>query len=103
MSELNKKIRYSVYVNIENKPFLSDPEGETILNDLILKEGYSDVLSIRTSKSLKIDIMANSVDDAKNKVKKMCDDLRLYNPIVSNCDVVMKRKDEPKSSTRNKI
>ena len=28
---------YQVYVTIENKPGISDPEGKTILNDLVLK------------------------------------------------------------------
>jgi len=28
---------YTVHVTIENKPGISDPEGETILNDLVLK------------------------------------------------------------------
>ncbi len=103
MAELNKKVRYSVYVNIENKPFLSDPEGETILNDLIIKEGYSDVVSVRTSKSLKIDILAKSIEDAKIKVKKMCDDLRIYNPIVSDCNITIKNEFLSKTSNNSKI
>ena len=28
---------YLIHVTIENKPGISDPEGETILNDLVLK------------------------------------------------------------------
>jgi len=28
---------YNVHVIIENKPGISDPEGDTILNDLVLK------------------------------------------------------------------
>ncbi len=103
MAELNKKVRYSVYVNIENKPFLSDPEGETILNDLIIKEGYSDVVSVRTSKSLKIDVLAKSIEDAKIKVKKMCDDLRIYNPIVSDCNITIKNEFLSKTSNNSKI
>ncbi len=102
MVELNKKNRYSVYVNIENKPFLNDPEGETILNDLILKEGYSDVMSIRTSKSLKIEVLAKSIEDAQNKVKKMCDDLRIYNPIVSDCSIIIKDEFISKTSNQSK-
>ena len=54
----NKGIVFSAILNIENKHFLNDPEGETILNDLILKEGYNDIISVRTAKSIKIEIIA---------------------------------------------
>ena len=94
MNELNEENNNNIFiaiVTIENKSFLNDPEGETILNDLILKSGYFDVKSIRTAKSLKIELMAKNMDDAKIKVKKMCDDLRIYNPIVSDCKIMVKR------------
>ena len=42
----SKESRFIVLVNIENKPYISDPEGDTILRDLVLKEGYSIVESI---------------------------------------------------------
>ncbi len=94
MNELNtiKNNKFIAIVNIENKSFLNDPEGETILNDLLLKEGYHDVLSVRTIKSLKIEIVAKNIEDAKMKIKKMCDDLRIYNPIVSDCKIIIKNK-----------
>ena len=38
---------YTVHVIIENKPGISDPEGETILKDLVLKGSYSSVKKIR--------------------------------------------------------
>jgi phosphoribosylformylglycinamidine synthase subunit PurS len=82
---------FTAIVNIENKTFLDDPEGETILNDLILKEGYHNIISVRTIKSLKIEIVAKSIDDAKIKIKEMCDNLRIYNPIVSDCKIMIKR------------
>ncbi|HEY6535198.1 MAG TPA: phosphoribosylformylglycinamidine synthase subunit PurS [Candidatus Nitrosocosmicus sp.] len=95
MNELNEENNdnniFIAIVTIENKNFLNDPEGETILNDLILNSGYFDVKSIRTAKSLKIELMAKNMDDAKIKVKKMCDDLRIYNPIVSDCKIMVKR------------
>ena len=38
MNKDNKsKKKYSVLVSISNKKYLPDPEGETILKDLILK------------------------------------------------------------------
>lgn len=78
---------YTIIVNIENKPYLDDPEGKTILSDLIYKEGYRDILSVKTGRTLKIEINAKNIIEAKSKIKKMCDDLRIYNPIVSDCKV----------------
>ncbi len=34
---------YEIHVIIENKPGISDPEGDTILNDLVLKGKNSSV------------------------------------------------------------
>ena len=47
---------YWVHVTIENKPGISDPEGETILNDLVLKGSFSSVSKIRSAKMLKFQI-----------------------------------------------
>ena len=74
---------FEVRVVIENKPEMSDPEGETILNDLVLKGSYSSVKKIRSAKMLKFQINTATKQAAQNKIKKLCDDLRIYNPIVS--------------------
>jgi phosphoribosylformylglycinamidine synthase subunit PurS len=84
--EREKRI-FTVRITITNKEFLNDPEGETVLNDLILKENYKDVLSVRSAKSLTIKILAFDDKDATNKIKLMCDDLRIYNSIVSSCEI----------------
>ena len=52
--------KYTVHVVIENKPGISDPEGETILNDLVLKGGYSSISKIRSGKILKFQIEERS-------------------------------------------
>lgn len=79
--------RYLVSVIIENKPYINDPEGETILKDLIAKGGYFSVKAVRTAKMLNITIEAKDRNDAEDTVKKLCDELRIYNPVVSNCKV----------------
>ena len=91
MTEAKKKKIFMVNVSIENKPFLNDPEGETVLNDLILKENYSDIVSVRSAKSLLIKILSENETEALLKVKKMCDDLRIYNPIVSDCELSIRK------------
>ncbi len=79
--------KYLVSVVIENKPYINDPEGETILKDLIAKGGYSSVKTVRTAKMLNITIEAKDRKEAEDTVKKLCDELRIYNPVVSNCKI----------------
>ena len=74
---------FMVQVVIENKPGISDPEGETILNDLVLKGSFSSVKKIRSGKILKFTINEKNKEAAEKKVRKICDDLRIYNPMVS--------------------
>lgn len=74
---------YEVHVIIENKPGISDPEGDTILNDLVLKETPYTVSKIKTAKMLKFTMTAKDKQTAQDTAKKICDDLRIYNPMVS--------------------
>lgn len=82
---------FSVHVTIENKPGISDPEGDTILNDLVLKRQQATdsntVSEIKTAKMLKFTVNEASQTDAASKVRSICDDLRLYNPMVSRITV----------------
>ena len=78
---------YTVIVTIENKSFINDPEGETIFRDLILKNNYKKIKSVRTAKLLRFIISANNSREAESNIKKMCDDLRIFNPLVSDCQV----------------
>ena len=59
---------YVVDVIIENKPNISDPEGETILNDLVLKNKNSSIKKIRAGKILKFTVEASE----KKKGRKNC-------------------------------
>ncbi|MGE5822613.1 MAG: phosphoribosylformylglycinamidine synthase subunit PurS [Nitrososphaerota archaeon] len=79
--------RYLVVVTIENKDQVGDPEGETIKKDLIFRSGYSNVESVRSAKCYNIIINTKSKEDAKKEVTKLCEELRIYNPIVSNCTI----------------
>ena len=74
---------FEVQVIIENKPGISDPEGATILNDLVLKGSYSSVKKIRSAKMLKFQINATSKKSAEVAIRKLCNELRIYNPMVS--------------------
>jgi len=76
-------LTYIVHVIIENKPNISDPEGDTILNDLVLKGNNSSVKKIRAGKILKFTVEASDKKKAEKIVEKICQELRIYNPLVS--------------------
>ena len=83
----NFMVNYSVDVIIENKPGINDPEGDTILNDLVLKGKFSNVKKIHSAKMLKFSITEKNKKLAESKVLKICDELRIYNPLVSKVTV----------------
>ena len=74
---------FKVNVTIENKPEINDPEGETILNDLILKDHETSVKKVRSAKMLKFDVDAKNRKIAEKIVLDLCNEFRIYNPLVS--------------------
>lgn len=78
---------FNAHVTIENKPGISDPEGDTILNDLVLKGTHKSVSKIKTAKMLKFTIKEKDKKSAQSKVQEICDELRIYNPMVSKVTI----------------
>ena len=74
---------YVIHVIIENKPNISDPEGDTILNDLVLKGNNLSIKKIRAGKILKFTVEASDKKKAEKIVEKICQELRIFNPLVS--------------------
>ena len=85
----NSKKKYSVLVSIVNKKYLPDPEGETILKDLILKGGYDEVEAVRCSKTINMLVRSRTEEQARRLVLRICTELRLFNPVVSKCVVTV--------------
>ena len=78
---------FKVSVIIENKPEINDPEGETVLHDLILKGNNSSVKKIRSAKMLKFEVDAKNKKIAEKTVMDLCNEFRIYNPLVSQVTV----------------
>lgn len=78
---------FNVHVTIENKPGISDPEGDTILNDLVLKGTHKNISKIKTAKMLKFTIQEKDKKTAEKKIQEICDELRIYNPMVSKVTI----------------
>jgi phosphoribosylformylglycinamidine (FGAM) synthase PurS component len=68
-----------------------EPEGETILHDLVAKSGFQQVESIRAGKHLRVTVVANDPHSAKRIVERMCNDLRIFNPAAHSCEVSLGR------------
>jgi len=78
---------FKVNVIIENKPEIVDPEGDTILNDLILKDKKTTIKKVRSAKMLKFVIDAKNKESAEKTVLDTCNEFRIYNPLVSKVSV----------------
>ena len=76
-----------VEIIISNKPQARDPEGETIARDLVHKEGFHAVKDVRMGKLLAISIEAEDEESAQKLALKMCNDLRLCNPVAHSISV----------------
>jgi len=57
---------YNVHVTIENKTGISAPEGDTILNDLVIKGTHKTVSKIKTAKMLKFTIEEKNKETAQS-------------------------------------
>ena len=78
-------------VVISNKPGVREPEGETILHDLVAKSGFEQVESIRAGKYLRLKVRASDPESAKRLVESMCNELRIFNPAAHSCEVSIGR------------
>lgn len=78
---------FKVNVIIENKPEIVDPEGDTILNDLILKDKKTTIKKVRSAKMLRFVIDAKTKESAQKIVLDACNEFRIYNPLVSKVSV----------------
>jgi phosphoribosylformylglycinamidine synthase subunit PurS len=79
--------KFLIAINIENKKYLDDPEGDTIMRDLIVKGGYSNIESVRSAKTLKMVVRSSSEKEAIKTVENLCIELRIYNPVLSDCTI----------------
>ena len=78
---------FKVNVIIENKPEIVDPEGDTILNDLILKDKKTSVKKVRSAKMLRFVIDAKNKKSAEKAVLGICNEFRIFNPLVSKVSI----------------
>ncbi|MGI0007406.1 MAG: phosphoribosylformylglycinamidine synthase subunit PurS [Nitrosotalea sp.] len=78
---------FRINVVIENKPDIVDPEGDTILNDLILKDKKTTIKKVRSAKMLRFVMDAKNKESAEKTVLGICNEFRIFNPLVSKVSV----------------
>ena len=81
--------KFNAEVIIEGKKNARDPEGETIMRDLMIKHGYDMVSSVRSGKILKVTLEAKSEKEAEDICWNMVNELRIYNPVAHVCTIKM--------------
>ncbi|MBD3190431.1 MAG: phosphoribosylformylglycinamidine synthase subunit PurS [Candidatus Heimdallarchaeota archaeon] len=79
--------QYQAEIIIEGKKNARDPEGETIMRDLMIKHGYEMVSSVRSGKILKVALEAENAKKAEELCLRMVNELRIYNPVAHVCSV----------------
>lgn len=85
-------MEFIVEIVLENKPAARDPVGSTIQKDLMAKQGYDMVSNVRTGQYLRIYVDAENAQSAEKLVEKMCNDLRIFNPVTQNLTVLSVKK-----------
>ncbi len=79
---------FIVEIILENKRAARDPVGETIKRDLLVKKGYDMISNVRSGQYLRIFIRAEAEESAKNIIEKMCNELRIFNPVTQNLTIL---------------
>ena len=82
------QIEFVIEISLENKPAARDPVAETIKRDLLAKKGYDEVSKVRSGQYLRINLLAESEEKAKEIVTKMCNDLRILNLVTQNLNII---------------
>ncbi len=79
------KVNSTNEIPLGHKIALKDlKEGDTILNDLVLKSKNPSIKKIRAGKILKFTIESTDKKNAEKTVQNICQELRIFNPLVSN-------------------
>ena len=71
-----------VTVHIERRPEIADPEGSTIARSLA-DLGYEEVASVRTGRTLHLEVAGDDPEAIRERVVEMCEKL-LANPVIED-------------------
>jgi len=78
-------MKFSVVVDVQLRPGISDPQGQTIERSLPAL-GYDGVSSVRVGKSIRFELDAADPQAAEQEVTDMCERF-LSNPVIEDVTV----------------
>ena len=78
---------WQIQVTVLPKPGVNDPAGDSIRGGLE-QLGYHGVTGVRAGKVITLSVEAETADDARATVARMCDQL-LANPVIETYVVVV--------------
>ena len=84
---------YYVELIITNKEGVRDPEGETIQR-YVVNRFTNEILETRAGKYLLFKVNAGNQQEAEGLVKKLAEEMRLYNPIIHKIEVKVGRTED---------
>jgi len=84
---------YYVELIITNKEGVRDPEGETIQR-YVVNRFTNEILETRAGKYLLFKVNASNQQEAEGLVKKLAEEMRLYNPIIHKIEVKVSRTED---------
>ncbi|HUG16497.1 MAG TPA: phosphoribosylformylglycinamidine synthase subunit PurS [Thermomicrobiales bacterium] len=76
---------YLAEVLVSLKPVVNDPQGLAI-RDGLRSLGYDEVEAVRAGKYIRVTVDAESPEDARGRVTRMCDQL-LSNPVTETYEI----------------
>ena len=78
-------MNFTAAVDVMLKEGIADPQGLTIRKALPVL-GYEGVSDVRVGKRIELVVDANSEEEARTRVEKMCESL-LANPVIESYEV----------------
>ena len=76
---------FAVEVRITPRAGILDPEGETIARALGTL-GYEGVSEVRAGRLIRLRVRAESAEEAREEVRRMCEEL-IANPVIEDFEV----------------
>ena len=79
--------RFPVLVEISLREGIADPQGATIERALPAL-GFEGIADVQVGKAIRLTIEADDADDARTRVRQLCDRL-LANPVIEDAAVTV--------------
>ena len=84
----NNKAKKKILITVDTMGIGGTEKLTAALANRFAKKGYDKVSNVRSGQYLRINIDAENEEKAKNMVEKMCNDLRIFNPVTQTLTIL---------------